>query len=198
MTGLLQHVRRNLVAYLALLFALSSTGYAASSSLLPKNSVGSAQVINGSLQRADLSKKTVARLRGHAGPAGPIGLRGPSGPSGITSVTAVDSAPAAMCAAPGGGCQVAGPFATCPAGSVVVGGGWESDSIDLIVPYAKHPTPGSNYSVIAINYDTAAHTIKAHAICASGPGATAASTLEPATTASFEKALRNARRQLGR
>ena len=197
MTGLLQHVRRNLVAYLALLVALSGTGYAASTSLLPRNSVGSVQVINGSLQRADLSKKTVARLRGRAGPAGPIGLRGPSGPSGITSVTAVDSAPAAMCAAGGGPCVVAGPFATCPAGSVVVGGGWESDSIDLVVPYAKR-TAASNYSVIAINYDTAAHTIKAHAICASGPGATAASTLEPATTSSFGKALRNARRELAR
>ena len=51
MPGLLQHVRRNLVAYLALFVALTSTGYAASAKLLPRNSVGSAQVINGSLQK---------------------------------------------------------------------------------------------------------------------------------------------------
>ena len=52
MPGLLQHVRRDLVALLALFVALTSTGYAASGKLLPSNSVGSAQVINGSLQKS--------------------------------------------------------------------------------------------------------------------------------------------------
>jgi hypothetical protein len=100
MAGLLQHVRRNLVAYLALFLALSSTGYAASSALLPRNSVGSAQVVNGSLLKADLNKKTLAKLRGH---------RGFTGPPGITVVTTVDSAAAPMCAFGSGGCEVAGP-----------------------------------------------------------------------------------------
>jgi len=35
-----RHLRRNFVAYGALLFALSGTSYAAATSLLPKNSVG--------------------------------------------------------------------------------------------------------------------------------------------------------------
>jgi hypothetical protein len=78
---LFQHLRRNLVAYLALFVALSSTGYAASAKLLPKNSVGSAQVINGSLLKSDLSKKTVAALRGARGPQG---LSGPTGTQGLT------------------------------------------------------------------------------------------------------------------
>jgi hypothetical protein len=66
-----KHLRRHLVAYLALFVALSSTGYAASSKLLPKNSVGSAQVVNGSLQRIDLSRRAVASLRGQRGVRGP-------------------------------------------------------------------------------------------------------------------------------
>jgi hypothetical protein len=72
--------RRNLVAYLALFVALSATSYAASTTLLPKNSVGSAQVINSSLQKRDLSKRAVAALRGTRGPQGPQGAQGtPSG-----------------------------------------------------------------------------------------------------------------------
>lgn len=104
MGGLLQHMRRNFVAYLALFFALSSTGYAASAQLLPKNSVGSAQVINRSLQKGDLSRKAVAALRGARGPrglrgsqgiqglqgpqgaAGAPGVQGPQGPAGIANV----------------------------------------------------------------------------------------------------------------
>jgi hypothetical protein len=86
MAAVVHHVRRNLVAYLALLVALSSTSYAASTKLLPKNSVGSAQVINGSLQKGDLSKKTVAALalRGARGPQGPLGAQGAQGTPGAT------------------------------------------------------------------------------------------------------------------
>ena len=83
MVGLLHHVRRNLVAYLALFVALSGTGYAASGALLPKNSVGSAQVINRSLQKGDLSKKAVAALHGARGPRGIPGAQGPQGPQGL-------------------------------------------------------------------------------------------------------------------
>jgi hypothetical protein len=45
------HLRRNLVAYLALLIALSGTSYAAATKLLPANSVGTRQVINHSLRK---------------------------------------------------------------------------------------------------------------------------------------------------
>ncbi len=78
------HLRRNLVAYLALFVALSSTGYAASEKLLPRNSVGSAQVINGSLQKADLSGKAIAALHGARGPRGLTGARGAQGAAGPT------------------------------------------------------------------------------------------------------------------
>jgi hypothetical protein len=79
---MLRHLRRNLVAYLALFVALSSTGYAASGKLLPRNSVGSPQVINGSLQKADLSSRAVAALHGARGPPGPQGIQGVQGVQG--------------------------------------------------------------------------------------------------------------------
>src|SRR5690348_18142161 len=94
-------VRRNLVAYVALFIALSGTSYAASTSLLPKNSVSSPQVIDGSLQKRDLSRRAVAALRGARGPRGLAGAQGapgvqgaqgaqgapgPAGPAGIANV----------------------------------------------------------------------------------------------------------------
>jgi hypothetical protein len=68
---------------LALFVALGGTAVAAGPKLLPKNSVGSAQVINGSLQKADLSSKAIATLRGNRGAQGPIGIAGPPGPAGV-------------------------------------------------------------------------------------------------------------------
>jgi Collagen triple helix repeat (20 copies) len=97
---LFQHLRRNLVAYLALFVALSGTGYAASAKLLPKNSVGSAQVINGSLLKSDLSKKTLAALRGRTGARGPIGLPGSQGATGPQGVQGA-SGPQGVQGAPG-------------------------------------------------------------------------------------------------
>ena len=88
LSPVLRHLRGNLVAYVALLVALSSTSYAAASKLLPRNSVGTAQVVNGSLQKFDLSSKAIASLRGARGPrglrglTGPQGLTGPAGPAG--------------------------------------------------------------------------------------------------------------------
>ena len=78
----LQHLRRHVVVYVVLFVALSGTSYAATAKLVRKNSVGSAQVINGSLQKVDLSKKATAALRGTTGPQGPQGAAGPTGPAG--------------------------------------------------------------------------------------------------------------------
>ena len=77
-----RHLRRNLIAYVALFLALSSTSYAAATKLLPKNSVGSPQVVNGSLQTLDLSTKARTALKGNRGARGPAGVRGARGPTG--------------------------------------------------------------------------------------------------------------------
>jgi hypothetical protein len=103
-----------------------------------------------------------------------------------------------MCANGGGACQVNTSTATCSAGTVV-GGGWNSDSPDVVVPYAQRVTP-TTYSVIAINYASVSRSITAQAICASGPGvsgtspAVALSDLERALTQAKEEVLNRAAR----
>src|SRR5215471_5669508 len=70
------------ISLVALFVALGGTGYSAVSKLLPKNSVGTTQVINGSLQTADLSKKARAALKGNKGSAGAQGAQGLPGATG--------------------------------------------------------------------------------------------------------------------
>ena len=72
------------ISLIALFVALGGTSWAAVSRLAPKNSVGSAQVVNGSLQKRDLSKKAVRALKGNRGRAGRVGLHGATGPRGPT------------------------------------------------------------------------------------------------------------------
>jgi hypothetical protein len=90
------YIRRHHVALLALFFALAGTSYAASSALLPKNSVGSTQVRNGSLRTVDLNKKAKVALRGAQGPQGiqgPKGDPGKQGPQGDKGATGATGSP---------------------------------------------------------------------------------------------------------
>jgi hypothetical protein len=79
----------NVVATLALFVALGGGAYAAIT--LPKNSVTTVQVKNGSLLAKDFKKGQLKR--GAAGPQGPQGLKGdrglggPAGPPGLTGGT---------------------------------------------------------------------------------------------------------------
>jgi hypothetical protein len=81
------------LALLALLIVFGGGSAYAATTLVPNNSVGSAQVINGSLQKKDLTPKAVAALKGNrgpvgkAGPAGPTGLQGSKGDKGDTGAT---------------------------------------------------------------------------------------------------------------
>jgi hypothetical protein len=68
------------ISLVALFVALGGTGYAALA--IPKNSVGSPQIVNHSVRTADLSRKAVAALRGDRGPSGPAGPQGPAGERG--------------------------------------------------------------------------------------------------------------------
>lgn len=70
------------ISIIALFVALGGTSFAAVTALVPKNSVGSGQVINGSLQKVDLSTKAFAALRGNRGPQGAQGSPGAIGPAG--------------------------------------------------------------------------------------------------------------------
>ena len=75
------------ISLVALFVALGGASYAAVATLAPKNSVNSASVINGSLQKVDLSKRAVAALKGNRGPQGPHGATGPQGSQGQSGQT---------------------------------------------------------------------------------------------------------------
>jgi hypothetical protein len=82
--GFFRFVRANGVAMVALFVALAGTSVAASTALLPRNSVGSSQVINGSLKTTDLSRTAVGALKGSKGAPGVPGAQGPRGATGLT------------------------------------------------------------------------------------------------------------------
>jgi hypothetical protein len=89
------------ISCLALLVALSGTGYAAVA--VPRGSVGTAQLKNssvvslkvkdGSLQLVDLAAATRRQLKGDAGPQGPQGPQGEKGDKGDKGATGDKGAP---------------------------------------------------------------------------------------------------------
>ena len=81
------YINRHHLALFALFFALGGTSFAAGNALLPGNSVGTKQVINGSLQTSDLSKTARSALKGKRGLRGPAGAQGAQGATGATGAT---------------------------------------------------------------------------------------------------------------
>jgi hypothetical protein len=87
------YINRHHLALFALFFALGGTSFAAGNALLPGNSVGTKQVINGSLQTNDLSKTARTALKGNRGPAGAQGAQGATGATGATGAQGVQGMP---------------------------------------------------------------------------------------------------------
>jgi hypothetical protein len=115
------------ISLIALFVALGGTSFAAVSALAPKNSVGTAQVINGSLGTVDLSAKAKRALKGNRGPAGVPGTAGAAGVAGATGAAGAPGAtgPAGATGPPGatgpaGATGATGP-ATGPAGGALAG-----------------------------------------------------------------------------
>src|SRR3954451_24762655 len=80
------YVGRHHIALLALFFALGGTAFAAGNALLPKNSVGTAQLKAGAVTKGKIAKKTLKKLRGNKGAQGAPGAAGPQGPAGPQGV----------------------------------------------------------------------------------------------------------------
>ena len=85
--GFLRFLRGNVIGLLALFVALGGTTYAASTALIGKNTVASPQVVNGSLQTKDLSKKARKALKGNRGLTGLPGTAGAPGANGAKGAT---------------------------------------------------------------------------------------------------------------
>src|SRR3954465_13913192 len=108
MRALVKHLRQHTVGYVALFVALSGGAYAATA--LPANSVGTAQVKNHSLLKADFKNGQIpAGKPGAAGARGAAGAPGTRGPAGIfnaANVSRVSGPAAVLCPYGGGGCAV--------------------------------------------------------------------------------------------
>jgi hypothetical protein len=141
---------------------------------LRNSSVTGADVRNGSLTARDFRERPVGE-RGPAGPAGPPGAPGPAGPAGpvgapgvagIATVTSVRSGQVSV--APG---TVGSATATCPAGTALVGTGFNASigNVGFVERF------GNATGIGVLNDRTITIQIEAQAICASGPGITAAS-----------------------
>ena len=87
------YVARHHLALFAVFLGLGGTSFAAGNALLPRNSVGTKQVINGSLQTNDLSKTARTALKGNRGPTGPTCAQGATGTTGATGAQGVQGAP---------------------------------------------------------------------------------------------------------
>ena len=87
------YINRHHLAMFALFFALGGTSFAAGNALLPGNSVGTKQVINGSLQTNDLSKTARSALKGNRGLRGLAGAQGAQGATGATGAQGVQGVP---------------------------------------------------------------------------------------------------------
>ncbi len=96
---MIKHLRRNLVAYIALFAALGGTSYAAIK--LPRNSVGKAQIRRNAVTSAKVrdhsllardfkSGELPAAETGPAGPQGAIGPQGPAGQDGAPGAPGAD------------------------------------------------------------------------------------------------------------
>lgn len=148
MSSIVRHAGRNLVAYMALLFALTGTSIAAA------NYVNGSQIRPHSIPKNRLTPSAIASLRAV---------------TGVTSVSSVYGRPVQECAANGGACSTGVAYARCPKFSYVVGGGYRSTMPDNVVMWAATTAP-TTYSVVAVNEGHMAGTIRAQAICLSGPG----------------------------
>lgn len=157
---MLRHLRLNTVAYIALFVALGGTSFAAVQAKLPRNSVGTLQVINGSLLKKDFKAnqlpKGAAGPAGAAGAAGSAGATGPAGAAGATNVTVRETSSSAS--------GSVGGSVSCNAGEKVVGGGAAiigGNSLDQL----QQSAPIANgWSALA--YNGAVRTLKIFVICA--------------------------------
>lgn len=147
------------IACIALLVALGGTSVAAVSVLVPRNSVGSPQVIDSSLLRKDFRRGQIpAGATGPRGPVGPAGAAGPAGANGAPGPSSAYSASVGTGPALGRSATTIATSPSLPAGKYVVWGkarftSTPSDAVRCDLVFAGAPL---DHSQIAVPSDTGA------------------------------------------
>ena len=161
-----------LVALVALFFSLTGWGVAARVALAPPNTVGTQQIVNGSVRLVDLHPSATRLLKGQRGERGPQGLTGtpgtagPAGPQGSAGgfdpgkVSYVAASPQTSVGPSSSGVSKA----VCPSGSIPVGGGGLSGIGKIGISQASADPWG--WSIYVYNDTSITISIAALAVCA--------------------------------
>jgi hypothetical protein len=143
-----------LVAVAALFFALGGPATAGTHYLITSTKQIKPIVLR-QLERAGL--RGISGPRGAAGPAGPTGPVGAVGAAGApgsfttTNVVEETGTLVTMCPAGDGPCSTGGSSALCPAGAVVLGGGWSGPVVDASVGFNDPVGSGTAWDVVMTN-----------------------------------------------
>lgn len=138
MTAVARYSRRYHVALLALFVGLGGTSVAAGKLVLPRNSVGTAQLANGAVTKRKISQRAVIALthsRGLAGARGARGLQGTQGSQGLQGPAGGRGSPGTHLIVRYGVKGVPSPTldsvdASCAAGEHALGGGGGNGLVD--------------------------------------------------------------------
>lgn len=150
----------NVISTLCLFLILGgSAAFAATQ--LPRNSVGSEQLKNGSITLAELSARAKKALKGARGPQGPQGVSGVTGAPGATKVVVRS-----------GSFQEGRSIASCQPGEVATGGGgWVHPEepkawIWTTLPVQNNGEVPTAWEAQAANVEDFQASVQAYVICA--------------------------------
>ncbi len=165
------------------------------------------EIKNGSIGLADMSKNAKRALAGKTGPEGPTGpagspgpagAQGPAGPAGVNAVTRVSSPTVSIPSGDssydvelGGGPAL---VATCPAGQVVIGTGFNT-SIGFV---AFVESFGSFVGGFMFNDSSISIDVTVQALCVAGSASGTNATSARGESSAFERAAASAQHQLDR
>jgi len=157
-------------ALLVALFGSTPLGNAAGRMILPKNSVGSAQLKNAAVTGAKVKDGTLAAAdfapgqlpAGQQGPKGDPGAKGDAGAPGAPGLSDYQIVTGPTTTIAGGALGVA--TATCPAGKHALGGGYATSGAAV---FGSDPqSNGTQWLVGANNPGARGETVAAYAVCA--------------------------------
>ena len=103
--------------------------------------------------------------RGPAGPKGATGAIGPAGPQGAFASISTVKGPTVFLTSLGAG-AVGSSSATCPAGTTLIGGGWQGGGISATVAYDAPTGVANTWGVLMTNDDEVSTSFNAVAQCA--------------------------------